>query len=258
MYLNSIKQILDKYNIFFIDIWGVLHNGNTLFPEAKIALQLLRSHNKKIFLITNSPNRVALIKQKLILKNITEDLYDNIISSGEVFFHFITESKEYTKYFWLAGKNDKDFLQESNLLSVENARDADFIVIQGYDNIDDAKKILLDNSKKPIFCINPDIYVNIENEIFYCAGYLAQYFELSGGNIHYFGKPYPEIYQFYLDNYAPEKSKNSIIAIGDNINTDIKGAINFGIDSVLVNSGVSNIHQKNKSYNPTYIIDQLK
>ena len=56
-----------------------------------------------------------------------------------------------------------------------------------------------------------------------------------GGQVVYFGKPYPEIYNFCI------KKNETILAIGDNIRTDIKGANNMNFDSLFITNG---IHKK--------------
>ena len=67
----------------------------------------------------------------------------------------------------------------------------------------------------------------------YCAGSVAKVFDDIGVKVIYFGKPYPEVY-----NQAIKSNNKKIIAIGDNLNTDIKGAINMNYDSLLITNGV--------------------
>ena len=45
--LETLEEIESKYNIFFIDLWGVIHNGLELFENVKIILKDLRK--KKLF-----------------------------------------------------------------------------------------------------------------------------------------------------------------------------------------------------------------
>ena len=66
-----------------------------------------------------------------------------------------------------------------------------------------------------------------------CAGSVAMVFEKMGGKVTYFGKPYPEVYNQSIDN----KNKKAL-CIGDNLNTDIKGANLLNYDSLLISNGV--------------------
>ncbi len=58
-------------------------------------------------------------------------------------------------------------------------------------------------------------------------------FEKIGGKVIYFGKPYSEVY-----NQATNNNKKRVIAIGDNLRTDIKGANNMNYDSLVITKGV--------------------
>jgi ribonucleotide monophosphatase NagD (HAD superfamily) len=62
-----------------------------------------------------------------------------------------------------------------------------------------------------------------------------------GGEVVYFGKPYPEVYNQSIDN----KNKK-ILSIGDNLNTDIKGANLLNYDSLLISNGVHKNEIKDK------------
>ena len=85
-------------------------------------------------------------------------------------------------------------------------------------------------------CTNPDLIVYRGSKKKYCAGSVAATFEKLGGKAVYFGKPYPEIY-----NFCTKKNKETILAIGDNIRTDIKGANRMKFDSLFITNG---IHRK--------------
>ena len=83
-----------------------------------------------------------------------------------------------------------------------------------------------------MICTNPDLIVHRGSKREYCAGTLAATFEELGGEVIYFGKPYPEIYNFCI------KNNETILAIGDNIRTDIKGANKMNFDSLFIINGV--------------------
>ena len=94
------------------------------------------------------------------------------------------------------------------------------------------KELLKNYISKKLICTNPDLIVHRGNVVEYCAGTIAQIFESLGGQTVYFGKPYKEIYKMCF-------SKNEkVVAIGDNLNTDIKGANNMDIDSIFISNGV--------------------
>ena len=96
-----------------------------------------------------------------------------------------------------------------------------------------------------MICANPDLEVIRGKKREICAGSLAQRYEELGGKVKYFGKPYKEIYEKSL-KLLKIKKNNKILALGDSLRTDIAGANNFGIDSLLITSG---IHQKKFNHN---------
>ena len=91
-------------------------------------------------------------------------------------------------------------------------------------------------------CTNPDLVVHRGKQKEYCAGTLAEIFKDLGGSVHYFGKPYPEIYNFCT------QQNEKVLVIGDNIRTDIKGANNMNFDSLLITSGVHRNEFLNSQY----------
>ena len=95
-----------------------------------------------------------------------------------------------------------------------------------------------------MICTNPDLIVDKGNERELCAGSVAMVFEKMGGKVVYFGKPYPEVYNQSIDN----KNKK-ILSIGDNLNTDIKGANLLNYDSLLISNGVHKNEIKNNYKN---------
>ena len=84
-----------------------------------------------------------------------------------------------------------------------------------------------------MICTNPDLIVDRGNERELCAGSVAMVFEKMGGEVIYFGKPYPEVYNQSIDNIDKK-----ILSIGDNLNTDIRGANLLNYDSLLISNGV--------------------
>ena len=125
------------------------------------------------------------------------------------------------------------------------AKEASFVICTGFDHDDSTleekmpaiKAALI--ARLPMVCANPDMeIVRINGKRALCAGVMAEWYEENGGNTYYFGKPYKIIYDLALDTYnlKPETT----LAVGDNLNTDIKGANKAGIRSVLVTGGVLN------------------
>ena len=97
-----------------------------------------------------------------------------------------------------------------------------------------------------MICNNPDLIVYKWNKWELCAGSVAMVFEKMGGEVVYFGKPYPEVY-----NQAINNKYKKILSIGDNLNTDIKGANLLNFDSLLISNGIHKNEIKEKGIDET-------
>ena len=94
----------------------------------------------------------------------------------------------------------------------------------------------------PMICANPDIKVERGGELVWCAGALAADYQARGGEVVYAGKPYLPIYQRALgtiDALAGRPvSKDGVLAIGDGLETDLRGAHAAGLPSVFIASAI--------------------
>ena len=88
------------------------------------------------------------------------------------------------------------------------------------------------HTSKKLVCTNPDLTVHRGEKEEFCAGYIAKIFEELGGKVIYYGKPYKEIYKMCFGQ------NEKVLAIGDNLRTDIKGANNLKIDCIFITEGV--------------------
>ena len=95
------------------------------------------------------------------------------------------------------------------------------------------KTLLLNQVSKKMICTNPDLIVDRGDKREYCAGSVARCFEEINGEVIYFGKPYSPVYKL-----AADVNNKKISCIGDNLNTDIKGANIQNFDSMLITGGI--------------------
>ena len=95
------------------------------------------------------------------------------------------------------------------------------------------KELFKEHINKKMICTNPDLIVDRGDKRELCAGSVALVFEKMGGKVVYFGKPFPEVYNQSIDN-----KEKKVLSIGDNLNTDIKGANLLNYDSLLISNGV--------------------
>ena len=101
------------------------------------------------------------------------------------------------------------------------------------ENLSYYKELFKDHVNKKMICTNPDLIVDKGNKRELCAGSVSLVFEKMRGEVVYFGKPFPEVYNQSIDN-----KEKKVLSIGDNLNTDIKGANFLNFDSLIISNGV--------------------
>ena len=94
--LDSIKEIINKYEVFILDQWGVMHDGNNGYPHAIKCINYLNANNKKLIIISNSSKRKKSSINLLPILGFNSNLFDEVITSGEMIWQAISLSlKEY-------------------------------------------------------------------------------------------------------------------------------------------------------------------
>ena len=263
--LKGISEISDKFDVYFIDLWGVIHNGVQCYPEALKVLEKLKEQNKKIVLISNAPRPSAVVKVFLETIGLESSCYDFLVTSGDITREYISLNSSKKNFYHLGPTRDIDLFKDLNV-ALTSKEECDEIICTGLVSDEEEKlqdyKILLDfflNKKIPLICANPDEVVARGEKIVFCAGALANQYKQEGGMVRYFGKPYSDIYSFALKkvrahkDFKDKKEINTLV-IGDNIKTDIKGANLFNLNSVLILNGI----YKDFFRDGTINFDQLK
>ena len=244
--LSSIASISDNYNAFLLDLWGVIHDGSQAYPNVYDTLIKLRLAGKKIIFLSNAPRRAARAAAVLEQLGIESALYDHIVTSGEVGYHWLQagDTDWGKRYYFIGAQKDEDLLYNTDFEQVYELKNADFILNLGFGSDEQTAAdftLLLEIASKlnlPMLCLNPDFeVVKISGERFPCAGVIAKNYEEIGGKVTYFGKPYQQVYD-HCHKLLNNIDKKKILAIGDSLDTDILGAKNFGVDSMLVMGGI--------------------
>ena len=247
--IQNLSEIHSEYECFFIDLWGVIHNGVNLFENVLDTLKFLKNKKKSIFFLTNAPRRSNVIKKQLFEFGLSNKLYDDVVSSGEITWQKL-KSKKNLRCFLIGPPRDFHLVEGLDIEVVKNPKLADLIINTGpwgdKDSLENYKPILeeLVNYNPLMICSNPDKTVIRGNRFMICAGLLAEYYEKIGGKVEYYGKPYSEIYDY---TYSIMKKRNEkILVIGDSLDNDIKGANLQNLDSLLITSG---IHREVNNHN---------
>jgi HAD superfamily hydrolase (TIGR01459 family) len=200
---------------------------------------------------------------------VTPNLYDFILSSGEATFLDLKKNQENgfknfgRNYFYIGPQKDINLLDGLNYVRVDDATKANFALTTGFDHEASTlaeklpQAIAAKENNLKMICVNPDVIVVKQDGVeMICAGTLARQYETIGGEIIYYGKPFQSVYKMVCDFFNNPENKK-ILAIGDGMETDIKGATDFGIDSLLITGGILS-KELSVSYNQTVDKNKLE
>ena len=236
--IEGFRSVFENYELFFIDLWGVVHNGIELHEDAIHTLSKITEAKKNYILLTNAPRPNKIVKIFLEKLGLDKSIRENVFTSGEAALGYLKKNYIGQKFYHIGPPRDYDLFTDIKNEKVEDIDKSDYLLCTGlYDQHDQDlnyyKELLKNFISKKMVCTNPDLIVDRGKKREYCAGSVAMIFEKIGGEVIYFGKPYPEVY-----NQATSSNKKKIIAIGDNLRTDIKGANNMNYDSLIITNGV--------------------
>ena len=237
---KGFKSVFNDYDLFFIDLWGVIHNGIELNKEAVNVLTEISEAKKEYILLTNAPRPKKNVENFLEKMGLEKKKREKVFTSGEAALNFL--KKEYSEkiFYHIGPPRDFDLFVDFKINKTKDINQSHYLLCTGLDDhydqdLDYYKNFLTKHISKKMVCTNPDLIVDRGNTREYCAGSVAMIFEKLGGQVIYFGKPYPEVYKQSIATNGKR-----IIAIGDNLRTDIKGAINMNYDSLFITSGIHN------------------
>jgi HAD superfamily hydrolase (TIGR01459 family) len=245
--LSSFSVIAPGYHVLLCDIWGVVHNGISVHRHACDALMHARAQGAAVVLVTNAPRPSEQVARQLERLHCPREVYDAIVSSGDVTRSVMQERRGQTVYH-LGPDRDRSIFTgfEAYFAPLETA---DYVVCTGLEDDDieapeDYRGRLEIMLKRQLFmvCGNPDVVVERGSTLVYCAGAIADLYATMGGKVLYAGKPYRPIYDMALakaESIAGRKvAHDRVLAIGDSVRTDLKGAHVVGIDFLFVTSGI--------------------
>ena len=244
-------QLLDDFDVFLVDQFGVLIDSSNPYPGALDALQAIKDRGKRAIILTNSAKRATHSEERLARLGFTRDAYFKILSSGDV------------AHKLLAGRVEKIaperlriwFHIDSHKASPMAGLDVDLVGDPGKASLlvigsamgevmtmGEYRELLSAAAKKrtPCICINPDLEKLTPDGVCFGAGRVARLYHDLGGPTEWVGKPYSLIYDEigrFLKDVAPQR----VLCIGDSPAHDIAGGKAAGFKTALVRTG---IHEK--------------
>lgn len=267
---TSLAALIDRYDFFLIDQFGVLRDDEGAYDGAAAALHILKNHGKRVIVLSNSGRSGDYNAERFVRLGFERGLFERFVTSGDVAFDILSSAPDIRpgmRAFTISSGGDRNLADRLGLTSVTRSDEADLVIISG----SEAERIALDDYRRalepaaanriPCVCTNPDIHKLAGGRNAPGAGAIAKIYEELGGRVQWIGKPRPDIYDHAMSVWGkPDPTK--IVCIGDSIEHDIKGATNAGLASVLVRTGIladtpdKELTALMESYGatPTYII----
>ena len=251
---EGLKSVADNYDLFFIDLWGVIHNGIEIYNSSIEVLNELTKLNKEYILLTNAPRPNVNVRSFIEKMGMDKEVSSKVYTSGEAALDYLITNFKEKKFFHIGPPRDFGLFKTFEDNKINDINEAEFLLCTGLFDHQDKElsyynKLLVAHIKKIMICTNPDLIVDRGKIREYCAGSVAKVFEELGGKVEYFGKPYPKVY-----NQATKINNRKVLCIGDNLNTDIRGANFQNYNSLLISNGIH--REEIKQNNITNLFDR--
>lgn len=246
---TTLNELSGLYDVFFIDQFGVLRGGEAAYAGAALALARLKAQGKTVVILSNSGRSGPYNTARLAQLGFDSGSFDHFVTSGDValtlmesgFLHI--DRSKLTRSLTISSGDDHSLADKLGFSSVASAGDADLVIISGSETeripLEAYRSLLHPAARRgvPCICTNPDLHKLVGEALLPAAGAIAALYEEMGGVVTHIGKPHLDIYRHAhaLCSY-PDKAR--IVSIGDSLDHDIRGAVTFGIDSVLARTGV--------------------
>ena len=238
--LSGLREIASDYDALVCDVWGVLHDGQAARQEAVDALRQFRETRGRVVLLSNAPRPKRDVEAMFKRLGVALDCYDEIVTSG-IATRADLETRKPSRMFHLGPERDRGIFEGLGI-ELTDIGEAEIVLNSGLfdDDVEtpaDYEERLAQMKERGLLmlCANPDWVVQRGGKLIHCAGALANEYEKIGGEVVYYGKPMTAIYEFVR---AAAPGAKRMLAIGDGLHTDVKGANATGIDALFIADGI--------------------
>jgi len=245
--VGGLREIAGGYDAFLVDLWGVVHDGKSPFVGVRETLTALSSCGRRVIFLTNTSRTREHVGETLAAMGIGDALYEAVISSGDVTRAALL-ARDAALFDLLPADpavchmGDPSFvpwLFELGYRFVEELAAADLVVSTGAPRDDAAlartRADLEPVARRgvPMVCTNPDQVIPTSRGLTLGPGAVAAVYAALGGRTFLYGKPHAPIYaaaRRQLDHVPDAR----VLAVGDLLATDIRGARAAGLASALI------------------------
>lgn len=246
--ITGLREVAPRYRCLFVDAYGVLYDGAASFPGAPEALLKARAAGLEVCIVTNSASRIEVVARRLAERaGVTGEHYDAIATSGELAWRHLAECRVPldAPVYVITEEGGPSWVEEIGHRVVTDVREAKVLLAVGIPYFTESAFYGSDFAQTlqeavrlglPMIVADSDETYPWRGVIRLGAGWIARLYVAMGGRLVEFGKPHRPIYDAATAALGAP-ARHEILAIGDNLLTDIAGAAGFGIDSLLVLEG---------------------
>lgn len=244
--IEGLGELLTDYDTFVIDLWGVMHHGGEILPEARALIEAIGRAGKLHMFLSNAPRRTDVVKRQLVERGLNEEAAQYVHTSGEEGWQFLKRNPaNWSRGFVFEPAGGAQEMYEGLPFEwSDDPNEADFALVVGVPmetlNLEGYRDRLAAMAKQgmPLVCVNPDLWVRVGDTLRICAGLVAQLYERDfGGRSIYFGKPHNAVYQTVLARTGASNLAR-VLAVGDLVETDVRGGKGAGFATCLIEGGV--------------------
>jgi len=272
----SIEKLMASYSVLLLDAYGVLVHTSGALPGAAQLIDTLNRTKKPYYILTNDASKLPATAAQLFQNFGLAITPDSIITSGSLLADYFARHQLKNLPCAVLGPEDSVRYVELAGGKVVGARDPFEVLVigdeSGYPFLETIDTVLSglftkfdSGANVHLVLPNPDlIYPKTDHGFGIASGSIALILEAALQRRYPdrpelkftpLGKPHAAIF-----NEALKRSGTmEMVMVGDQLETDIRGAVGFGIDSVLVYTGIANVNPDDvdTSAQPTYYLNAL-
>ncbi|MFF9897483.1 HAD-IIA family hydrolase [Streptomyces longispororuber] len=261
---GSTRALHEAYDTALLDLDGVVYAGGHAIAHAVESLETARSDGMRLAYVTNNALRTPdAVAAHLTELGIPAEETDVITSAQAVARLMSDQLPEGARVLVIGGEGLRVALRERGLEPVESADDAPDAVVQGYGGPDlpwgrFAEACYAIARGVPWYASNTDLTIPGARGIAPGNGAAVEVVRIAtGAEPQVAGKPLPPMHRETILRTGAERP----LVVGDRLDTDIEGAFNGGVDSLLVLTGVTDGAQllaARPEHRPTYVDADLR
>ncbi|WP_335937242.1 HAD hydrolase-like protein [Streptomyces sp. PTD5-9] len=254
----------EAYDTALLDLDGVVYAGGHAIAHAVDSLGAARDGGMRLAYVTNNALRTpAAVAEHLTELGIPAEPADVITSAQAVARLMADQLPSGARVLVVGGEGLRVALRERGLVPVESADDEPAAVAQGYGGPDMpwgrfAEAAYAIARGVPWFASNTDLTIPSARGIAPGNGAAVEVVRLAtGAEPQVAGKPLPPMHRETVLRTGAERP----LVVGDRLDTDIEGAFNGGVDSLLVLTGVTDAARLLAAvpeHRPTYVDADLR